>query len=219
MLTFAIGDIHGMSRKLSSLIEQCRTFAGEQAHRFVLLGDYIDRGDDSKGVVDIILRLRACDTDPVLLRGNHEQMLIDAAETPEAEMFWLQNGGAETLKSYGVANAFDVPGAHLALFRSLPFMYDDGLRLFVHAGINPSRSLARQKTKYLLWAREPFLSSKRDFGRLIVHGHTPTATGGPELLPNRLNIDTGAVYGGPLTAAAFNNTDRAPVAFIRSERG
>lgn len=216
-LTFAIGDIHGMHEKLTTLLARCKAFGDGRPHRLVFLGDYIDRGNSSKEVIEIIMGLRGDEPPPILLRGNHEQMLIDAAASPEAELTWHMNGGADTLNSYGVANAFDIPSAHLEFLRSLPCSYDDGLRFFVHAGVDPSVSLTRQKAKHLLWAREPFLSSKRDFGRLVVHGHTPTSTGAPELLSNRLNVDTGAVYGRCLTAAVFNDCERMPVAFLHSD--
>lgn len=95
-------------------------------------------------------------------------------------------------------------------------MHDDGLRLFVHAGIDPERPLAEQDDDALLWIREPFLSSTRDHGRLIVHGHCPIFSGVPDLRANRLNIDTAAVYGGPLTAAIFSEDQAMPIEFIQA---
>ena len=101
-------------------------------------------------------------------------------------------------------------------FRSLPLSYDDGRRFFVHAGVNPQLPLAAQHERDLIWIREPFLSARRDYGRLIVHGHTPLGTGKPDLRANRLNLDTGAVFGGPLTAALFADGRTEPVKFIQA---
>jgi len=214
LLYFAVGDIHGMSRKLDCLIDRCARYADGRPHRFVFLGDYIDRGDDSRGVLEQVINLQNSTSDSVFIRGNHEQMLLDALESPLAELHWTMNGGASTLESYGAVDAFQIPDEHIHWIRSLEMMFDDGLRLYVHAGIHPWRR--RQSAKHLLWIRKPFLNSGRDFGRLVVHGHTPTKSGGPELLPNRLNLDTGAVYGSPLTAAVFNDCDRDPIGFFES---
>lgn len=94
--------------------------------------------------------------------------------------------------------------------------YDDGARLFVHAGVNPEKPLDAQGDRDLLWIRQPFLSDGRDYGRLIVHGHTPRLDGQPELRSNRVNLDTGAVYGGPLTAAVFTEGAVRPAAFLQA---
>ena len=99
--------------------------------------------------------------------------------------------------------------------RSLPLRYDDGRRFFVHAGIDPEKPLDAQSDHDLIWIREPFLSDRRDHGRLIVHGHTPQSAGMPDLRSNRLNLDTGAVFGGPLTAAAFAAARRDPIGFLQ----
>jgi serine/threonine protein phosphatase 1 len=99
----------------------------------------------------------------------------------------------------------------------LPLFYDDGQRYFVHAGVHPERDLVQQRQRDLLWIREPFLSSNKNFGRLIVHGHTPLTTGIPDQRANRLNLDTGAVYGRALTAAVFSEDLTPPLKFIRME--
>lgn len=100
--------------------------------------------------------------------------------------------------------------------RSLPLTYDDGRRFFVHAGVDPQRPLDAQDEAALLWIREPFLEDERDYGRLIVHGHTPLVTAKPELRRNRLNLDTAAVFGGPLTAAAFDGSQTTPIKYLQA---
>jgi serine/threonine protein phosphatase 1 len=217
-LTYAIGDIHGSLRLLQALIARCRHHAGDQQAIFVFLGDYVDRGPDSAGVVRAIMKLQAELPDRVIaLKGNHEAMALDAVEGKVPADFWLTQGGAETLRSYGVANARELPDDHVRWLRALPLHHDDGRRFFVHAGIDPDRPLDAQRERALLWIREPFLSDPRDHGRLIVHGHTPQTNGAPDLRANRLNLDTGAVFGGPLTAAIFTDTETEPAGFLQVE--
>jgi serine/threonine protein phosphatase 1 len=110
----------------------------------------------------------------------------------------------------------DLPRAHLDWMRALRLTYDDGRRFFVHAGVDPDKALQAQDAATLLWIREPFLQEERDYGRLIVHGHTPVTTDEPELRANRLNLDTAAVFGGPLTAAVFGDAQTEPVAFLQA---
>jgi serine/threonine protein phosphatase 1 len=216
-LTYAIGDIHGCLDKLRALFTRCEAHAAGQPTKFVFLGDYIDRGPDSFAVIDFLMTLRKRRGDGVItLKGNHEAMalMIIDGESPAAS--WLVQGGAETLESYGVADAGDIPRAHIDWMRALPVRYDDGRRFFVHAGVNPDLPLEAQDDDDLLWIREPFLSARRDYGRLIVHGHTPLETGVPDLRGNRLNVDTAAVYGGPLTAAVFDDTKTEPLGFLQA---
>lgn len=218
--TYAIGDIHGCLTKLIELVELCRGNASEQRTKFVFLGDYIDRGPDSKGVINYLMLLQQDRPEDVIcLMGNHEDMLLAALDAEEWEGNWLRNGGMRTLSSYGIVAARDLPKDHIEWVRKLPKSHDDGLRLFVHAGIHPDRSLDGQDEHDLLWIREPFLSSTKDFGRLIVHGHTPLKTGKPDIRPNRLNIDTGAVNGGPLTSAVFGGNSTPPEIFLFSQDG
>lgn len=213
-LTCAIGDIHGCRDRLDALLARCGRYADGRTVRYVFLGDYIDRGPDSRGVVERILALQHSQPESVVcLRGNHEAILLDAIATGDPTL-WFINGGMATLASYGASAASDLPAEHLRWFSTLPAAFDDGQRFFVHAGANPDVPLAAQREEDLVWIREPFLSRPCDFGRLIVHGHTPARSGRPELRSWRLNLDTGAVYGGRLSAAFFDDTQRDPIALI-----
>jgi serine/threonine protein phosphatase 1 len=212
---YTIGDIHGCLDQLQRLVELCEQDAESQRSKFVFLGDYIDRGSDSRGVIEFLMNLQKWSPDEIIcLRGNHEQLLLDALEGEDAEMHWLSNGGEATLRSYRASRATDLPISHLDWIRSLPFLHDDGRRYFVHAGVHPDRPLDQQRKRDLLWIRDPFLSSSQDFGRLIVHGHTPLQSGVPDQRANRLNIDTGAVYGRSLTAAVFSEDSLRPATFL-----
>ncbi|MBX6376247.1 MAG: serine/threonine protein phosphatase, partial [Acetobacteraceae bacterium] len=179
------------------------------AERTVLvhLGDYVDRGPDSAAVVERLLRgpppLPGAEV--INLVGNHEVMMLDAFDprsAPGAIGFWLDNGGAATLASYGAevedAASWElVPQEHLAFLRRCALSWRAGGYLFVHAGVRPGVPLDRQDPFDLVWIREPFLSFQGELDAVVVHGHTPSAM--PEVLPHRIGIDTGAVFGGALT--------------------
>jgi serine/threonine protein phosphatase 1 len=217
MLVIAIGDVHGCYDKLVDLLPRCREYAAGRDHRFVFVGDYIDRGSDSRAVVQHLIDLDRSSGQHVFLRGNHEDMLLHALLDPDAADSWLANGGDATLASYSVSSPDLIPSDHLDWLTTRPLTFDDGLRFFVHAGVNPARALDDQSPHDLLWIREPFLSSEKDFGRLIVHGHTPMRDGNPDTRTYRINIDTAAVYGGPLTAAVFVDDRDGPTQFIQAQ--
>ena len=217
-LAFTVGDVHGCLDKLTELVRRCNNDAAGQPMRFVFLGDYVDRGPDTHGVIQFLLNLQQSHPDrDIFLKGNHEDLLVAAADSDFFEERWLTNGGSETLESYGLTSAAEIPEDHVNWLRRLPLSFDDGQRFFVHAGVHPDRPLDRQDEDDLLWIRKPFLSSERDYGRLIVHGHTPVKGGPPDLRVNRLNLDTGAVFGGPLTAAVFDSDETAPKRFLQAD--
>ena len=217
-LTYAIGDIHGSLDKLRSLLARCEEHAAGAPMKLVLLGDYIDRGPQACGVLDCLMALQRTRGDAVVpLMGNHEAMALSVIDGDAPAHFWLVQGGAETLASYGIDSVSKLPRAHVDWLRALRLSYDDGQRFFVHAGVHPGAPLDAQDDNDLLWIREPFLSHGDDYGRLIVHGHTPLTTGVPDLRGNRLNLDTAAVFGGPLTAAVFDAAQTDPIDFLQAE--
>jgi serine/threonine protein phosphatase 1 len=222
---YAVGDIHGHFDKIRNLVERCRTDSlehGASAIQLIFVGDYIDRGPKSREVIEYLIDIQTKTDDKVIcLKGNHEALVVAAARGTLDRLGnitlenWLANaGGSATLSSYGAAAVSDIPEHHIAWMESLPWSYDDGHRFFVHAGVNPAIRLAELREHEALWIREPFLSSNKDYGRLIVHGHTPIFSHKPELRANRLNLDTAAGYGGPLSAAVFDPTETLPVSFI-----
>jgi serine/threonine protein phosphatase 1 len=221
VLTFAVGDIHGCLDKLDRLLATCAERVGKIPARHVFLGDYIDRGPNSRGVIERLMRMQAeRPRNVVCLRGNHEQLALDAHRDPAAMPLWLENKGATTMRNYPHSGG-RMSDDHLAWLDALPFCHDDGLRFFVHAGIDLTLPLDAQQPETMIWMREPFLSrcDRVDVGRFIVHGHTPQPTGAPDLRKRRVNLDTAAVMGGPLTAALFDDVHIEPLEFLTSEDG
>jgi serine/threonine protein phosphatase 1 len=217
MFTYAIGDIHGSYTKLHNLLGHCMTHRDTSDYRLIFLGDYVDRGERSREVVELLINTQAEAPGQVIcLKGNHEDMLLNAAKGGDAGP-WLFNGGDTTLASYGVARADEILPAHLAWFDALPTATTDERRFFVHAGVRPGVPLRQQSEHDLLWIREPFLSDPRDHGLYVVHGHTPIRSRVPELRRNRLNLDTGAYFGGPLTAAGFDESTVGPLVFMTDD--
>ncbi len=230
MRSYAIGDIHGHPDKLRAahtfIAEDCR-LTGDDAAPVVHVGDLVDRGPDSRSVIDFLIQGLDQGRNWVVLKGNHDRMFTgfmsgtghhDPGLRPDLSWLHPRLGGSATLASYGVANAGDrpldpvwaeaaaaVPAAHLTFLDSLPVMFRHHEAVFVHAGIMPGIPLEKQTENALVWIREPFLSDTRDHGALIVHGHTVVDE--PTHYGNRLNIDSGAAYGGPLTAVVIEGRD------------
>jgi serine/threonine protein phosphatase 1 len=207
---YAIGDVHGCADRLSVLhagiAADARARPGARRVAILHLGDYVDRGPDSAGVLELLLGpppVRGAEM--VSLLGNHEVMMLDACDpqAPAGAMeFWLDTGGAETLESYGARHDDPrwweaVPAEHLALMRRCPLRWGAGDYLFVHAGVRPGVPLERQDPFDLVWIREPFLSFEGELPLVVVHGHTPAPA--PAVRPHRIGIDTGACFGGDLT--------------------
>jgi serine/threonine protein phosphatase 1 len=232
--TYAIGDVHGKRRMLELLLQ--RIEADRKSHptdswRLLFLGDYVDRGEDSRGVLDLLLVLRNRRPRPIFLRGNHEQLMLDALTgsapeptvdgrflRPSQEMRnWLDNGGSETLESYKVQDYSQweksVPELHWKFVRETELEFVTDTHHFVHAGLLPPDETwegAEFGADPRLWIREPFLSSTADFeGRRVIFGHTPQRSGRPLILRNKIGIDTGAFAGGPLTCAVLEEGQKA----------
>jgi serine/threonine protein phosphatase 1 len=210
---YAIGDTHGCADRLAAMHDRIAEDARARPVARTLLvhlGDYVDRGADSAGVIALVRgRSPVPGAEVVNLIGNHEQMMLAALnEGAGGRMagFWLENGGAPTLESYG-ADAREpgswsaVPAADLAWLRRLRPSFALGGYFFAHAGVRPEVPLDRQDPMDLAWIREPFLNWPERLDAVVVHGHTPV--GAPEVLPHRIGVDTGAVYGGPLTCAVL----------------
>ena len=228
MRLYAIGDVHGCDTMLA---EMHRKIADDRAdrpvadHRIIHIGDYTDRGRDSAGVIGRLVSMTAADPRVICLKGNHDERLLAFLEEPAiVGPSYLSGslGGHNTLRSYGVsvgkfgwltgdvstlARKLEerMPASHHAFLENLPLSARFGDYFFCHAGIMPGVPLDAQADDDLLWIRGPFLSETRDHGVVVVHGHTPVEH--PEAKPNRINIDTGAVYGGPLTCVVLDGTD------------
>lgn len=231
---YAIGDIHGCANALKTLLQKVEAdfYALENWHQLhptlIFLGDFIDRGPDSKDVIDILTTNLPNGFIPIFLRGNHEEALLDFIDDVSSGKTWFNHGGLDTLASYGLPvpvigdfTAVDelryclrhaLPMSHEAFFRSTVTSYEIGDYFFSHAGINPDLPLSQQDDKSLLWIREPFLSSTKAYGACIVHGHTPVEL--PDRRFNRINIDTGVYASGILTCARFLEKD---VKFIQNK--
>jgi serine/threonine protein phosphatase 1 len=217
LLTYAIGDIHGCSDLLVRLLRNVRDHASGRPYRLVFLGDYIDRGPDSAGVVHIVRELQKVDAESVIcLMGNHEDMLLQCVADLGKTLWWLENGGGEAMRSFRVSSPRSIPKDVLEWMAGLRTSYEDERRIYVHAGLAPGRPLGEQNDRDRLWIREPFLSSDFDFGKHVVHGHTPLTGLRPDVRHHRTNLDTAAVFGGPLTAGVFTNLQDEPIAFLRA---
>ncbi|AUM73111.1 metallophosphoesterase [Paracoccus jeotgali] len=222
---YAIGDIHGhldALRHVHDLISQ----DGGAGARVVHLGDLIDRGPDSRGVIDYLMEGQAQGRDWQVIKGNHDNKLPRFIEDPEwidpgstSGLTWTgdeRNGAEATFASYGIAGALEMPLAELHrravraiprahvdwLDRLRPWLLHPGGFLFVHAGVRPGVDLSAQSPTDLMWIRKPFLESRQDHGALVVHGHT--ALRRAALYPNRLNLDSGAGYGRPASVARLD---------------
>ena len=218
MRIFAIGDIHGELEMLKAAHQRIAQLGGEDAP-IVHLGDLLDRGPDSRGVVDYLREGQAKGRNWRVIKGNHDRFLPKFLSDPEwvdpglsSGAHWVDHeglGAAATLASYGLDASVPrwqlheqalraVPADHAFWLDNLPIYHLHPLALFVHAGIRPGLDLGAQSEQDLVWIRQPFLPDHRDYGILVVHGHTPVKQ--VEHHGNRLAVDTGAVFGGRLSA-------------------
>lgn len=219
---YAISDIHGCADLLEQMF---RVIDADVAHSKpyraidIFLGDYIDRGPDSRSTLDLLIE-RSRSRNTVFLRGNHEAFLAEVFRDPSRVTEWFRVGGLQTLISYGLSPSLTpgyeeqvalvseliaaMPQRHRAFLQRLRLTYTCGDFFFVHAGVRPGIALSKQQEADLLWIREEFLQSQKDFGKYIVHGHTPVRNA--EVLANRANIDTGAYATGNLTLLSIQGS-------------
>ncbi len=218
---YAVGDIHGrldlLEQMLSLIAQDSENNDGQ--NMLVYLGDYVDRGPSSKGVLERLLQPMPESFKVHYLKGNHEHTLLEFLDNPSLYRLWRRYGAMECLQSYGVhppvhdeEDAFvsareelasAIPNAHLQFLNSLEMAFEIGDYFFVHAGVRPGIPLHRQSPQDMMWIREEFLSSNIDFGKVVVHGHSPTST--PEMRFNRIGLDTGAYATGRLSCAVLEN--------------
>jgi len=229
-LVYAVGDVHGRYDLLKEMLGRIAAdLAGRKDRRrpvLIFCGDYIDRGPDSARVVETLAWLQRDGRFELhLLKGNHEDAFLAFMDEPEERSRWLQVGGRATLHSYGVdpptdlsdpqacrracdALAAQMPPAHRQLLEELETMVVIGDYAFVHAGVRPEVKLADQAPRDLMWIREGFLERTERFEKRIVHGHSWTSAA-PEIMPNRIGIDTGAFKTGVLTAIRLEDNRMA----------
>jgi serine/threonine protein phosphatase 1 len=222
---YAVGDIHGrvdLLRILNGLIHEDAYARQAPRNVVVYLGDYVDRGEDSRGVIDLLLREPLPGFERVHLKGNHEEVMIRFLEDTALGQNWLAFGGMDTLASYGVRPpvpgcsrteleraqrelALNLPRAHFEFLRDLPLTHEEGDYFFAHAGVRPGIKLDQQEAKDLLWIREEFLQSDENLGKVVVHGHSITEE--PTVRRNRIGIDTGAFRSDRLTCFIAEGTE------------
>ena len=217
----AIGDLHGHLELLEPLLIKIQDVARRSENRqrtLIFVGDYVDRGPKSSALVERLLQ-GVEGFEMIFLKGNHDETLLRFLSDPSVGEVWRNFGGLDTLRSYGVVHepggvwaetrkkfAHAMPQPHIQFFKNLKLHHICGDYLFVHAGIKPHVPLDQQTEQDLLWIREEFLESKTNFGKIIVHGHTPASE--PEVKHNRIGIDTGAYMSGKLTALVLEGTER-----------
>ena len=221
---YVIGDIHGRLDLLNELLEKIQDDIRQYPiHECltVTLGDYVDRGPDSRGVLDFLSR-NPFPTRYLALKGNHEELLELFLAEPSFFPNWRRLGGLETLHSYGVSvgplmlgKGFEeasralqaaLPPEHVEFLASLKTSLVFDRYFLCHAGVRPGIPLERQRVEDLLWIRDEFLNSTADFGKIVIHGHTPVDE--PDIRPNRINIDTGAFATGRLTCLVLQGEQK-----------
>jgi len=195
---FIVGDVHGCLEMLERLMDKIKWRPDRD--RLIFLGDYVDRGKDSRGVIEYVRQISGMSDLVDCLLGNHERILLDFVEGKDVTTFFL-NGGTSTLNSYRVSQQQPgdslIPENHLTFLRSLKTSVELDDYYVVHAGLRPGVQLEDQKQEDLLWIREPFIFSNHRFKKKVIFGHTPFSQ--PLVMDNKIGLDTGAVYGNKLT--------------------
>jgi serine/threonine protein phosphatase 1 len=205
MRIYAMGDVHGRADLLKLMHERIEAEIARDKPadwRIIHLGDYVDRGTDSKAVLDFLVAAHRRDERIVSLAGNHDVGFLEFLDKPDPATLFARFGGAETAQSYGVT----LDCSHVAFLRALPFSATMGDFFFCHAGIRPEVALDKQAAEDLIWIRADFLDYRALHPKIIVHGHTPFAE--PEILPNRVNVDTLAYRSGVLTALVVEGAEK-----------
>jgi serine/threonine protein phosphatase 1 len=191
--TFAIGDIHGCSKTFEKLL--FHKIKLQKTDQLFCIGDYIDRGENSKAVIDLILQLRQDGYSVFTLRGNHEQMMLDCLIDSTAYDLWIRNGGAQTLLSFGINTLENLPGKYLSFFKETEFYIETELYIFVHAGLNFRRKNIFEDKEAMLWIRDFSSWQPALQNRLLIHGHTPKSLKYIRSQKgNCIDIDGGCVY-------------------------
>lgn len=191
----AIGDVHGCPESLKNLMQLLEPHINHQTV-LVFLGDYVDRGPDSRGVINYLLRLQE-GADCVFIRGNHDQMMLDAIDKGNRAL-WMQNGGGSTLESYGLPqDSSDIPEEHQDFLRNTRLYWDTPLYFFVHGGIDPTHTVAEaisegRDTFSFMWERSHINSTSNEWEKTVVFGHTPMTE--PLIRDRMIGLDTGCVY-------------------------
>lgn len=215
MRFYAVGDIHGRADLLSDLhkliAKDLAGFDGEST--IVYLGDYVDRGADTKGVLDQLIA-STLGTVRVFLKGNHEEMFLGFLEHPRKAQRWLAMGGTEAARSYGVSGddprniasnlRSAMPATHIAFLNSLQLSHVSERYFFCHAGVRPGIKLSQQDAHDLMWIKGDFLTSDATFEKIVVHGHSPVAD--VDIRPNRINVDTRAYASGRLSCVVLDGS-------------
>lgn len=210
--TYAIGDIHGEIEKLKKMIQEIEKLEEGNPYILQFLGDYVDRGPDSKAVIELIMALQSRRGNELVraICGNHEVMAVESEYNQGAiRRAWIESGGGATIRSYGGS----ITNSHIEWIENLPLFYEDDLRFYVHAGVYPGIDLADQDENHMLWIRDKFLQSDWNWGKLIVHGHTVSSR--VEIKKNRVGLDTGSCFGYALSAACFEQESVYPVKILQ----
>jgi serine/threonine protein phosphatase 1 len=215
-LAYAVGDIHGCAHLLRELLTQVEDHAQGRAHDLIFLGDYIDKGPDTAATLALLMNLTNASGRVFFLKGNHEADLLAGRDNERALRRWLAMGGDRVLAEYGAASPDRLPAEVLAWIEGLLMFHEDSLRHYVHAGLDPAFPRDRQPDAARLTMRGDFLARDHDFGRHVMHGHTPQMSGAPDCRPFRTNIDTGAWVTGTLTAAILAADQSPPVGFLQT---